>query len=50
MKYIISYQKPHNHYIDIEFIEIYSVPNKEPEKSNLYLRGYFNTPLKRRTN
>ena len=37
-------------YIDIEFIEIYSVPNKEPEKSNFYLRGYFKTPLKRQTN
>ena len=37
-------------YIDIEFIEMYSVPNKEPEKSNFYLRGYFKTPLKRQTN
>ena len=37
-------------YIDIEFIEIYAVPNKETEKSNLYLRGYFKTPLKRQTN
>lgn len=37
-------------YIDFEFIEIYSVPNKETEKSNFYLRGYFKTPLKRLTN
>ena len=33
-------------YIDFEFIEIYSVPNEGIEKSSLYLRGYFKTPLK----
>jgi hypothetical protein len=36
-------------YVEAEFIEIVSVPNKGTEKRTFYLRGHIRTPLKRQT-
>jgi len=33
-------------YVDVEFVETVSVPNKEPQHHTFYLRGYFRTKLK----
>lgn len=33
-------------YVDAEFIETVSVPNKGTKKHTFYLKGYFRTPLK----
>lgn len=33
-------------YIDLAFTEIVTLPGKEPQETQLYLKGYFKTPLK----